>query len=91
MDAESFKMMVLMLNRFVRRLTRPAGWIVAACLMGSLSACKVGPDYVRPTAEVGVTFKESAGWRPARPMADAPRGPWWDMYQDPVLSDLMQN
>ncbi len=83
-------MMVLMLNRFARSLVRPAGWAIAACLIGTLSACKVGPDYVRPTAEVGVTFKESAGWQPARPMADAPRGPWWDMYKDPVLSELMQ-
>lgn len=90
MDAESFKMMVLMLNRFARSLVRPAGWALTACLIGSLSACKVGPDYVRPEVEVGVTFKESAGWMPARPMADAPRAPWWDMYQDSVLSDLMQ-
>lgn len=84
-------MMGLMRNRFARRIARPAGWVVGLCLISVLSACKVGPDYVRPIAEVGVTFKESAGWQPARPAADAPRGPWWEMYQDETLSELMQS
>ena len=82
-------MMVSTLNRMTCRIRKPAIWGIALCLVGTLTACKVGPDYVRPTAEVGVTFKESAGWRPANPMANAPRGPWWEMYQDPVLSELM--
>ena len=83
-------MMGLMRNQFARRIARPAGWVLGLCLISVLSACKVGPDYVRPIAEVGVTFKESAGWQPARPAADAPRGPWWEMYQDETLSELMQ-
>ncbi len=84
-------MMGLMRNRFARRIARPAGWVLGLCLISVLSACKVGPDYVRPIADVGVTFKESAGWQPARPAADAPRGPWWEMYQDETLSELMQS
>ena len=49
-------MMGLMRNRFARRIARPAGWVLGLCLISVLSACKVGPDYVRPIAEVGVTF-----------------------------------
>jgi NodT family efflux transporter outer membrane factor (OMF) lipoprotein len=54
-----------------------------------LSGCMVGPDYVRPSIEVGTQFKETPGWKIARPAADLPRGPWWSMYKDPVLSDLI--
>ena len=78
------------LRRVGRTLSRLLGMGVLGCLFVSLSACKVGPDYAVPTAEVGATFKESAGWQPARPTADAARGPWWNMYQDETLADLMQ-
>lgn len=82
-------MIFLMFKRSARSAVRPLFWGVGLCLMGLLSACKVGPDYVRPVADVGVTFKESAGWQPARPAADAPRAPWWEMYQDETLTTLM--
>lgn len=90
MDAESLKMIFLILKNLLHRPIRRTGWLVGLALLGTLSACKVGPDYVRPTMDVGVTFKESQGWQPARPAADAARGPWWEMYQDETLSELMQ-
>ncbi len=90
MDAESLKMIFLILKNLLHRPMRRTGWLVGLALLGTLSACKVGPDYVRPTMDVGVTFKESQGWQPARPAADAARGPWWEMYQDETLSELMQ-
>nr|WP_259660764.1 efflux transporter outer membrane subunit [Zwartia hollandica] len=56
-----------------------------------LTACMVGPDYVRPTIDVGVQFKESPGWKLAQPaLANAPREPWWLMYRDSTLTQLMQ-
>ena len=56
-----------------------------------LTACMVGPDYVRPTIDVGVQFKESPGWKLAQPaLASAPREPWWLMYGDSTLTQLMQ-
>lgn len=56
-----------------------------------LTGCMVGPDYVRPTIDVGVQFKESPGWKLAQPgLASAPREPWWLMYRDPTLTQLMQ-
>ena len=66
----------------------------AALLLGSLSllaSCMVGPDYVRPTIDVGVQFKETPGWKPAQPqLAEVPGGAWWLMYGDPTLNQLMQ-
>lgn len=64
--------------------------LVASLLCASLSACMVGPDYVRPTLEVGTTYKEAPGWKIAQPSADAPRGPWWEMFGDSTLSELIR-
>ena len=63
----------------------------AAPLLGFLlAACTVGPNYHRPYA-VGVTggFKEAPpGWTVAQPQDDAPKGEWWEIYHDPILSRL---
>jgi NodT family efflux transporter outer membrane factor (OMF) lipoprotein len=59
---------------------------VAAVL--ALTACTVGPDYVRPTAPVPIAFKESEGWKIAQPK-DARIGQgWWKLFNDPQLSAL---
>jgi NodT family efflux transporter outer membrane factor (OMF) lipoprotein len=50
-----------------------------------LSACAVGPNYVRPAAETPPAFKEAAGWTPARPADGVDRGDWWAMFNDPML------
>ncbi|CAO3455549.1 Outer membrane factor (OMF) lipoprotein associated wth MdtABC efflux system [Azospirillum argentinense] len=68
-----------------------------------LSACAVGPDYERPSAAVPPNYKESGitpvafappvprddGWRPAAP-GQAEAGPWWTVFNDPVLDGLMR-
>ena len=75
-----------MRSKSLQRLGRVAGVLGVSVLV---SACMVGPDYVRPTIDVGTQFKETPGWKVARPAANEPRGPWWSMYKDPVLSDLI--
>lgn len=56
-----------------------------------LTACAVGPDYVRPDASVPAAYKEHAeGWKEATPQDTAPRGAWWTVYQDPALDALMR-
>ena len=67
---------------------RPLVCALVCCVM--LTGCMVGPDYVRPVINVGTQFKETPGWKVARPAANDPRGPWWAMYQDPVLSELIK-
>jgi len=63
---------------------------VAAAL--ALSACTVGPDYVRPTplakAPMPVEFKESKGWKIAQPADTELRPGWWKLFNDPALSAL---
>jgi len=58
----------------------------------ALSACMVGPSYKRPSAPVSARFKElkpAAGWEYANPkLADAPKGKWWMVYNDPQLNAL---
>jgi NodT family efflux transporter outer membrane factor (OMF) lipoprotein len=54
----------------------------------ALSACTVGPDYRRPSAPVPARYKEAAGWTVGRPADAQGRGPWWRIYDDPVLDGL---
>jgi len=60
---------------------------LAAPLM-VLTACTVGPDYVRPTVEAPAAFKETAGWKPAQPRDEELKGKWWEAYNDPLLNSL---
>ncbi len=61
-----------------------------------LTGCMVGPKYRRPSAPVTPTykepppdsFKESDQWKTAKPMADALRGNWWEIFGDPQLNTL---
>ncbi len=60
---------------------------LAACL--ALTACEVGPDYVRPDAPMSDYYKEQPGWVIAQPQLPGDNGaPWWSVYDDPVLDGL---
>jgi NodT family efflux transporter outer membrane factor (OMF) lipoprotein len=67
-----------------RALQRVLPLAVAATLAG----CMVGPDYVRPTAPAPAAYKEAAGWKVAQPADDAPRGAWWEAFNDADLNAL---
>lgn len=55
-----------------------------------LTACAVGPDYVRPEAAQPTVFKEAAGWKTAEPRDQEIRGKWWEIYGDPLLNSLQE-
>ncbi len=56
-----------------------------------LSACMLGPDYRRPDSETPSAYKEAPlPWKPAAPEADAPKGDWWELFGDPVLTGLQK-
>jgi len=63
---------------------------LAAAGAALMAGCAVGPDYKRPALAVPATFKEDAGWKAAAPDDGAKRGPWWEVFQDPVLNQLEQ-
>ena len=66
-------------------LLRPGLGAAAALL---LAGCMVGPEYVRPAADVPADYKENANFRPAQPSDAIGKGKWWEVYQDPQLNSL---
>jgi NodT family efflux transporter outer membrane factor (OMF) lipoprotein len=62
--------------------------VMLALLLAIISACTVGPNYVRPKAEVPAGYKEVDGWKVAQPQDSALRGSWWEIFNDPELNAL---
>lgn len=67
-----------------------AGEILATLLL--LGGCTVGPKYVKPLAPAPApdTYKEAANFQPSQPDDAAPRGNWWEVFQDSKLNALEQ-
>jgi len=66
-------------------------WLMPAILAGVLilvTSCTVGPNYVRPTAEVPGSYKENAEWKIGQPKDHLTRGAWWEIFNDPELNGL---
>src|SRR5215467_3707728 len=68
------------------KVMRP--FALCAFVIATLAACTVGPNYVRPTAEVTNGYKELDGWKVAQPNDDTLRGSWWEMFNEPDLNAL---
>jgi NodT family efflux transporter outer membrane factor (OMF) lipoprotein len=56
----------------------------------SVTACaNLAPTYEVPAVDTPVAFKEGQGsWVRAAPADTLTRGPWWELFNDPVLNDL---
>jgi multidrug efflux system outer membrane protein len=52
----------------------------------SLSACALGPDYVRPPMETPAAYRWQAAAEAPGSAADLA---WWELYRDPALSALI--
>ncbi len=55
-----------------------------------LAGCAVGPAYNVPATPAPAAFKEAAGWVAAAPADTLERGPWWTLFNDPLLNQLAQ-
>ena len=53
-----------------------------------ITGCAVGPVYERPAAPDVAAYKEAGDWVRAAPADALERGPWWQLFNDPVLNDL---
>ena len=53
-----------------------------------ITGCAIGPNYQRPATPDVSSFKEAQGWVPAAPADALERGPWWQLFGDPVLDQL---
>lgn len=67
-----------------------------ACLVLTITACTIGPQYQRPEVYVPSAYKESpppefptaSGWKVAQPNDHVARGKWWEIFQIPELNAL---
>jgi NodT family efflux transporter outer membrane factor (OMF) lipoprotein len=70
--------------------------IALAVASALLTACSVTPTYNTPATPQPAAYKETpsdadkaaAGWTAAAPADTLERGPWWQLFSDPILSDL---
>lgn len=65
-----------------------AASLVLAALVLLTAGCAVGPTYQRPSTPDVVAYKEAGDWVVAVPADALERGPWWQLFNDPVLNDL---
>jgi multidrug efflux system outer membrane protein len=65
--------------------SRVRNGVLVLLLAAPLSACMVGPDYRRPEVEVPVAWRLGA-----TEAGEISNIAWWDQFQDPVLSNLVQ-
>ncbi len=69
----------------MRRAFR-SGWVaVAASLLAA--GCMLGPNYKRPGLDVPAGWRDGAVPPPAESLANTP---WWELFRDPVLQDLIR-
>ncbi len=53
-----------------------------------LAGCAVGPTYQVPSTPAPLAYKASQGWAPAVPADTLEKGPWWQLFNDPILNGL---
>ncbi len=66
---------------------RPAPAVLVALVLLT-TGCAVGPVYQRPDTPDVVAYKEAGDWVTAAPADALERGPWWQLFNDPVLNAL---
>ncbi|RKR38904.1 efflux transporter outer membrane subunit [Paraburkholderia sp. BL17N1] len=82
-----------MINLSLSR-SRPRRALAATLIGALLSACSTLPAYQRPSAEIPAQYAGAVhtaatpGWAQAAPADATPRGPWWTIFNDPVLNEL---
>jgi NodT family efflux transporter outer membrane factor (OMF) lipoprotein len=65
-----------------------AALLLSTLCFALVAGCSVGPDFKKPKVDAPEAFKEDAGWKAAAPDDGAKRGPWWEVFNDPVLNQL---
>ncbi len=53
-----------------------------------MTGCAIGPNYSKPAAAMPAQWKEAGDWVVAQPKDAAPKGKWWEAFNDPVLDAL---
>lgn len=67
---------------------------IAVAAVTTLSGCAVDPTYQRPSVSQPAAYKEApavdSNWFPAAPADELERGPWWHLFDDPLLTALVE-
>ena len=73
---------------------RTRGFVIPALLAGiALTGCKVGPNYRKPVVPVPTAYhgpNDGAQEQAEAQAASFADLPWWQIFQDPVLQDLIR-
>ncbi len=71
--------------------------ISAITAAAALGGCTVGPDYVPPSNDFvnkelseAHFYRDENLWKEAAPADSLPKGDWWTVFNDPVLSGLLE-
>ena len=70
----------------------PRVLLLGSLVCAVLAGCAANQTYLRPAIDTADAFKEASAdgkmWKAAQPRDHLPRGPWWELFGDPVLNDL---
>ncbi|MBV9499820.1 MAG: efflux transporter outer membrane subunit [Acidobacteriaceae bacterium] len=65
--------------------------LAAILAFGLVTACKVGPNYHRPPVQTPTAYRDASGNPQLRTQtASYADLPWWQVFQDPKLQDLIR-
>jgi multidrug efflux system outer membrane protein len=80
------------MRRRQKRMMRWAGAISMLCGGIVAGGCAVGPNYHRPTVQTPASFRDAKGDQPVDAQtASYADLPWWQVFQDPQLQELMRS
>jgi multidrug efflux system outer membrane protein len=73
------------------RMKKPALFMLTTMVCGLVAACSVGPNYHRPAVQTPAAFRDLS----ENPQAQAQAAsyadlPWWQVFQDPQLQELVR-
>lgn len=75
-------------DRLMKRLAPVSLGIVAVFVV---AGCKVGPNYKRPTVQTPTEYRELKDGPQVQPqVASYADLPWWQVFQDPTLQELIR-
>ncbi len=66
-----------------------AAGTAASSVSATAGTLTVGPDYQRPTNTVPGEFRDAPVWKEGTPADRAAKGRWWEAFQDPALTQLI--
>lgn len=78
-------------RRTVRRANRIQAFVAAMLAAGLMGGCAVGPNYHRPAVQTPAGFRDLSENQQAQAQAASLADlPWWQVFQDPALQDLIR-